>query len=293
MIYQFSVILRGVYPLVWRRLQVQEETSLKHLHQMLQIVMGWENCHLHEFGFSGKRYGELHPESDAGVLDERKFRVSKLTSKPGDVLKYRCDYGDGWEHDVFLEAVTDPNTRKSYPACLAGARTCPPEDVGGARGYGTYLQALADPKHAKHSELLARQGRFNPEYFSAAIVNSLLKETFPASKQKAGQASVRTGFPGRLLPASYGKSVSDAEKVHLSLSARDAELLVEHSWADEDLVARLRPGLQAAICQVACYEAGELDELLGFVAAQANHSGKTMEKEWDGLYDRMSAALSG
>src|SRR5271165_5939218 len=44
-IYQLRVVLRGVSPLIWRRLLVVSETSLGELHEILQSALGWSGEH--------------------------------------------------------------------------------------------------------------------------------------------------------------------------------------------------------------------------------------------------------
>jgi hypothetical protein len=68
-----------------------------------------------------------------------------------------------------------------YPRCLAGARACPPEDVGGAPGYAIFLEALADPRHPEHAEQLLwfeevyGADAHDPEAFDAEAVSRLLR----------------------------------------------------------------------------------------------------------------------
>jgi len=38
--------------------------------------------------------------------------------------------------------------------CLAGENTAPPEDIGGPPGYELLLEALGDPRHEQHEEML-------------------------------------------------------------------------------------------------------------------------------------------
>ena len=38
-----------VRPAVWRILLVPDTITLSQLHRILQIVMGWEDSHLHRF----------------------------------------------------------------------------------------------------------------------------------------------------------------------------------------------------------------------------------------------------
>ncbi|MFQ5858623.1 MAG: plasmid pRiA4b ORF-3 family protein [Anaerolineae bacterium] len=48
-IYQVKVTLKGSKPPIWRRFQVPSDVSLYDLHQVLQVVMGWEDYHLYQF----------------------------------------------------------------------------------------------------------------------------------------------------------------------------------------------------------------------------------------------------
>jgi len=36
-LYQLRVVLRGISPLIWRRMLVHSDTTLAHLHTILQI----------------------------------------------------------------------------------------------------------------------------------------------------------------------------------------------------------------------------------------------------------------
>jgi hypothetical protein len=60
-----------------------------------------------------------------------------------------------------------------------GARACPPEDVGGVYGFAQYLEAIADPSHERHKELLAWGGPFDPESFNAKAVTRRMRRGFP------------------------------------------------------------------------------------------------------------------
>lgn len=55
--YQLRVVLRGVSPLVWRRLLVRADSSVADLHAVLQVVFGWDDDHLHRFVIHGVEYG--------------------------------------------------------------------------------------------------------------------------------------------------------------------------------------------------------------------------------------------
>ena len=58
------------------------------------------------------------------------------------------------------------------PCCTAGKRACPPEDCGGVWGYADFLDAIGDPEHPEHEEMLDwLGGEFDPEQFDLAEVN--------------------------------------------------------------------------------------------------------------------------
>ena len=198
-IYQLKVSLQGIRPLIWRRIEVPSRTTLPQLHRVLQIVMGWENYHLHEFQIAGKAYGEPDPEDHhfgRDVLDERRTSVGKLLGA-GSSFEYLYDFGDNWRHDILLESVLPAAPRKRYPVCVAGERSVPPEDVGGNGGYERYLAAIFDPRHKDHQAMLAWRGRFDPAAFSITRVNQLLREAFPARSQSHPPDPFRRRLPSQ------------------------------------------------------------------------------------------------
>ena len=66
-----------------------------------------------------------------------------------------------------------------YPVCVDGALACPPEDVGGSRGYAHLLEVLADPKHEECEELLEWAGEFEAEKFSAKAATRAMHAGLP------------------------------------------------------------------------------------------------------------------
>jgi len=154
-VYRLKVTLREVRPPVWRRLAVSSNITLGALSPLLEAAMGWEGYHLHVFEIDGRRYGSADPDWDATDLDERRFRLGQVLSAVGSRMRWDYDFGDGWEHDVVVEAIGPPEAGVTYPRCPAGRRACPPEDCGGASGYDELLRALADPGDPEDAELAA------------------------------------------------------------------------------------------------------------------------------------------
>jgi len=174
-IYQIKVTLRHINPLIWRRTQVVGDTRLGQLHHILQIVMGWTNSHMHGFRVGRDNYGALDPDFPDDVKDERNVRLDTV-AKQGSTLIYDYDFGDGWEHELKIEKVVDPDPAARYPVCLAGQRACPPEDCGGPPGYADLLDILDDPEHEEYEDMAEWAGEdFDAEAFDLDEVNRLLR----------------------------------------------------------------------------------------------------------------------
>lgn len=198
-IYQVHVSLLEIDPAVWRRIELSSQTTLKQFHRVLQIVMGWEDRHLHEYIIEGQRYGTPDPDyNDPGeVLRETGVRLAKVLPEVGAQVLYLYDFGDYWQHDIRLEAVSPPAAGVMYPRLLNGARSCPPEDCGGTRGYADLLEILLDPTHKEFEQMREWAGpRFNAEVFSAAAVNQRLQKRRSLSTTREGdrRSAGREGF---------------------------------------------------------------------------------------------------
>lgn len=169
--YRIKVTLRGVRPPIWRRLLVPSGTTLAALHDILQVAMGWLGGHLHQFVAGGRLYGPPDPDADLGQRDEATVRLDEVLRDTGDRLRYEYDFGDGWEHDVVLEAV-EPGPLTAA-RCTAGRRACPPEDCGGPWGYAELLAAVGDPHHPDHAELVEWAGPyFDPAAFDRGEIDA-------------------------------------------------------------------------------------------------------------------------
>jgi hypothetical protein len=177
-IYQLKVTLRDIKPSIWRRFHVPSNMKLGKLHQVLQLVMGWTNSHMHQFKVGKVYFGTTYPDNFDGMpetRDENKTQISELVSKPKAKFVYEYDFGDSWEHEVVLEKILPPEPRGRYPRCVEGKRACPPEDCGGVWGYANLLEVIQDEGHPEHEEMLEWLGEeFDPEAFDVEAVNKAL-----------------------------------------------------------------------------------------------------------------------
>ena len=178
---QIKVTLQDLEPAIWRRLEVPAEIKLSRLHVALQAAMGWQGYHLHAFRIGEIEYGVPDPDYEPmGVppKDDRRATLRSLVSV-GESFVYEYDFGDGWEHEILVEAVLAPRPRTRYPRVVDGARACPPEDVGGTPGYEGFLEAVGDPWHTEHDSVLDwAGGSFDPEAFDIDAANRELDIRF-------------------------------------------------------------------------------------------------------------------
>jgi hypothetical protein len=199
-IYQLRIVLRGISPLIWRRVLVHSNTTLAHLHTILQILFAWSDEHLHCFHSHGKEYG-------SSGAPTRGVRLRDLGLHRGERFRYVYDFGACWECDIRLEARLPLAPRRVYPVCLGGKRAATPEDCRSAWGYmerldhhrlyppleamGVVAEAInrllaADPQTSVREALgdldefreavdrLAAYEQFRPDHFDRHAVNTQL-----------------------------------------------------------------------------------------------------------------------
>jgi hypothetical protein len=167
---RLRVTMSEVEPAVLRVLDVPAGVLLPELHDILQVVVGWSDSHLHQFVADGVAYGM--PDTDA-FDDERDETGVPLRALPGH-FSYLYDFGDGWEHEV--EVIGAGGER---PGVVAGEGACPPEDVGGPYGYADFRKVLADPGHPEHDDLRGWAGNWH-DSFDLAAADLLLRQTVGA-----------------------------------------------------------------------------------------------------------------
>ena len=172
-VYQLKVTLLGIQPPIWRRFRVYSDITFRDLHNILQIVLGWENYHLYQFLLGSHQF----IESQMGVGDKPvAHRLDEFVQHEGMVLGYEYDFGDSWQHEIILEKILT-YTRKACPICTHGRRACPPEDSGGVWGYQELVAAMKSRRgqsYREYKEWLG--GPFNPEAFDIDDVNRMLAD---------------------------------------------------------------------------------------------------------------------
>jgi hypothetical protein len=109
---------------------------------------------------------------ELGTLDERQFRIGDLV-KTGDLAGYEYDFGDGWEHELAVEASAAADATRVYPECAGGEGACPPEDCGGPGGFADLKELPAGPPSPERAEMRAWGGEeYDPAHFELTAANT-------------------------------------------------------------------------------------------------------------------------
>lgn len=79
-VFQLKVTLLGTMPPIWRRLLAPADRTLAQVHDVLQITMGWQDCHMHEFSAAD---GTLErPIRKTGSWEYLRSKVSTRCASP-------------------------------------------------------------------------------------------------------------------------------------------------------------------------------------------------------------------
>ncbi len=178
-ILRLKVTLVGCKPPVWREVEVASAMALTAMHDVLQVLMGWEDYHLWSFEFGDRRF-EL-PSADGMSFartppeDAARVALGDLLTKKGQKLAYNYDFGDDWWVDIKVVAIEKPQPKIRYPRCVAGERAGPPEDCGGPPGFEELLAARKNSRSKHAKELLEWAGPdWDPAAFDLATTNKAL-----------------------------------------------------------------------------------------------------------------------
>ena len=173
-LYEIKITLMYLEPAIWRRVTVPKDITLGSLHAVIQVAMGWDDEHLHEFQIGKKRYGPMMPISfgfDDSPVDEDIVHLNGI-AKPKAKFTYQYDFGDDWLHEIHVEREVVSETARRKARCIAGEQACPPEDCGGANGYVNMLEILADPAQEEYGEMREWMGDdFDPHHFDVALTD--------------------------------------------------------------------------------------------------------------------------
>lgn len=129
--YIVKIAIEDTHPPVWRRVVVPEKITFGDMHEIIQILFGWEDEHLHGFTIPSKYIaiddegwpGNSHHYSEDGTLLEKFLLTNKW-------IRYTYDFGDEWRHRIQYEK-TDESYEKRCAALIKFKGDNFEEDCGG------------------------------------------------------------------------------------------------------------------------------------------------------------------
>jgi hypothetical protein len=130
-IYQVHLWIRQISPMIWRRVLIRSDSTLAQFHDIIQIVFGWSDSHLHRFRVHGRHYGVSRDGGLGFSQDARQVRLVDFQFRHNERFLYEYDFGDRWQHEVRIERGLEDQPKRAYPVCVGGQRAAPPEDCGG------------------------------------------------------------------------------------------------------------------------------------------------------------------
>jgi hypothetical protein len=184
---RLRVAIDDVAPPVVRRVEVPLAMRLDDLHFVLQIAIGWQNCHPFEFRIGDKAWGLVDRDAETNPLPAEGATLADVLVL-GRAFKYGYVFGEDWQHSAEIEAVVAAEPGATYPRLLEAQGRCPPADIGGPAGYEVYVSAVADPSHPLHETMVDFDDpEFDPaKVDAAALAKNLANLARYIGRRKAG-----------------------------------------------------------------------------------------------------------
>jgi len=132
---QLKVLLRDVHPAVWRRVTLSDALSIADLHRVIQLVMDWDDAHLHRFCIQGCEYGIAYAAGLDFDEDAAAVPLSRFQFRPTERFLYEYDFTAGWQIEIRIEKITRHGSCPKPPFCTAGREPSPPDGCGGPQCY--------------------------------------------------------------------------------------------------------------------------------------------------------------
>ena len=133
--YVLKITIENTHPPVWRRVVIPEKITFADLHQVIQILFGWQDAHMHDFAYPKDDFQVVMDEADCmwgNPFLEADTQVDRYL-KQYPWIRYTYDFGDCWEHKIVLEkTMEDFQGRKAVLQKLKGDHFM--EDCGGCFG---------------------------------------------------------------------------------------------------------------------------------------------------------------
>lgn len=195
MFFQFKIQLKhAIAPPVWRKLMLQKNITFEEFHQIIQLVMGWENRHEYRFLVRDQnllsKIGQVEKikNQNLSVLNKAQLCLSDYFSDQQKSLVYVYDLENEWVHTVHLE-----NTIENHDCpleILGGQGACPPENSGGIWAYQRVKEFVKNPEKPEWHEVMWEmfghllEEDFDPNDFDLELVQQKLMKWYSENKSQ-------------------------------------------------------------------------------------------------------------
>jgi Plasmid pRiA4b ORF-3-like protein len=115
---ELKVSLSGARPPIWRRVRLPVTATLGDLHDVIQVLFGWDGDHLHVFRAGKKQYSDPLMDLDE-TSNEEAIRLRDAMAGNVGKISYTYDLGACWEHEITLEQTLPGDPGQGYPVCVA------------------------------------------------------------------------------------------------------------------------------------------------------------------------------
>lgn len=176
---------------IWREVKVPSNITMELFAFVIMDAMGWENEHLHLFRDKDILYKnrvQIAEETHMPFFINRNaprsgedYSIADVFTEKGKRIKFEYDFGDSWEHDVWLKGINEymPDNQPGFYV-VGGKGACPPEDCGGVWGYSDLL--MLNKKQRKTSDEKERLAWYNIDrfydenFFASEMASELLED---------------------------------------------------------------------------------------------------------------------
>lgn len=172
-IYQLKVELVGSDPPVWRTLTVPGNTPFDHLHDIIQIAMGWQEESTYEFAVGDTRVSDFGYEIDNGENPDQRDTMDTFLDELVTMVKatfaYKLD--DRREHKITLQEILHSDEDDACPVCIEGEGVCPSvdEDLFHSGKIVQLNQQLEHSKSGKSDFIAEGNPRFDKDEVNASL----------------------------------------------------------------------------------------------------------------------------
>lgn len=186
---------------IWREIKVPSNISLEFLAIIINEVVGWFGYHLHQFSDKEKLYKNkvlIEQQNEwfakgfetwTTTINAEETSVASIFKEKGKRIKYEYDFGDGWEHDVWMKGIREYNAYEPHRLIVVKGKGMDPlEDCGGIWGLSDIIDIYNKKRKTKEEkETLEYYGldqkNLDLEYFDIEFAQEKLDSLWSAAQQ--------------------------------------------------------------------------------------------------------------